>query len=440
MYEWVRSIWKRITMVKISLQRLNAVVGGKLLKLRTEKSNWMDTLPNAPVYPVLEEDIRCDVLVVGGGEAGSLAAYQLNQRGMDVVVVDKREIAHGSSSANTGLLQYANDKTLTSCMNTFGEARGLRFYKLCEEAVAALEVICRGLEIDPQYIKRDSLYMASCPEDAPALRHEYALLQRYGFRVKLLEEEEVACSFPFRKPLAIYSAGDAEINPYRFAQSLIYTVSRKGARIYQNTEVKFLKADAGGVVFKTLSGKTITAEHAVYAAGYETQDIKANPNAVMESTYAIATQPLESFPGWPGRCLLWETARPYLYIRTTADNRIVAGGMDEATGIAEERDRMLRHKSDLLLEAVGKLFPGLPPLRAEYSWAAAFGSTHDGLPLIGPQEGFPRCFFSMGYGGNGTAYSYIGSMIIADYIEKGSSADAELFRIDRPSRSRGVPV
>ena len=33
----------------------------------------------------------CDVLIVGGGPAGSSAAWQLSRHGLDVVVMDKAE-------------------------------------------------------------------------------------------------------------------------------------------------------------------------------------------------------------------------------------------------------------------------------------------------------------------------------------------------------------
>jgi glycine/D-amino acid oxidase-like deaminating enzyme len=207
--------------------------------------------------------------------------------------------------------------------------------------------------------------------------------------------------------------------------------------VFEQTEVRRSHRGEEATVFYTADNQRIEAEHAVFATGYETQEIKKNANAVMESSYAIATQPLADISGWPGRCLIWETARPYLYLRTTVDGRIVAGGFDEAILDAAERDACLPAKTERLLGEVRKLFPALTDLRAEYAWAATFGSTHDGLPLIGPQEGFPRCFFLMGYGGNGTVYSIIGAEIIADLIQKGEHPDAHLFRIDRPQRTMG---
>lgn len=405
------------------------------MKLWTSPSNWPDTLPDHPHYPQLAEPLVCDVLVIGGGMGGALMAYELVSRGMNVALVEKRSIAGGSSSANTGLIQCASDKSLTSCMHSFGAEAGLRFYTLSQEALRKLERVCTDLPLDTGFIRRESLYYASTEEDVPKLAEEYATLAKHGFPVRSLDREQVAEAYAFVKPAALIWEGDAEVNPFRLVHGLIAAAAAKGLRVYEQTEVRRSHEGEERAVFYTAGNQRIEAGHAVFATGYETQEIKANAQAILESSYAIATQPLADYPGWPGQCLIWETARPYLYLRTTVDGRIVAGGLDEATWDTAERDAHLPAKTEQLLAEVRRLFPGLPELRAEYSWAAAFGSTRDGLPLIGPQEGFPRSFFLMGYGGNGTVYSLFGAEIIADLIEKGAHPDAHLFRIDRPQRT-----
>lgn len=346
--------------------------------LKSGKLLWLDTLPSPPEYPQLDEDIRCEVLVIGGGEAGALCSYYLTEKQVDVVLIDRRQIGLGSTSANTGLLQFANDKSLTACMNTFGEADGVRYYKLCEQAIHALEQVTSRLEMNPDFKRRDSLYFASTQEDVPALMKEYLLLKKHGFKVTYMKPEEISQTFSFSKAGAIYSQGDAEINPYKLANALVKESVRNGMRVYQETEIVNQRFDNNQIIFTTKNRRRIIAQKAIIAAGYETQkQFKRNTNTVLESSFAIATQPVQEFSGWHNRCLIWETARPYLYIRTSADNRIIAGGLDEPTMDPTKRDVMLLHKRDLLLAEVQKLFPQIPDLRAEYYWGAVFGGTHD---------------------------------------------------------------
>jgi glycine/D-amino acid oxidase-like deaminating enzyme len=390
------------------------------------------TFPNPPAYPVLEEDLSCEVLVVGGGEAGSLISHKLHSQGVDTVMIDKRRIAGGSSSANTGLLQFENDKMLTACIHSFGEHKGVRLYRACSQAVGSLDRLVPTLDIDPDFTLRSSLYFASCPEDVVLLRAEYEALKQHGFQVEFWSGEDVARRYSFRKPAAMYSLGDAQVNPYKLVHSLTATSHRKGMRVYELTEVKRFFHGRGGPAVITANGRTIQARKIVFATGYETQEFRTNPNAYTDSAYAIVTQPLDpAFPGWFERSLIWETARPYLYMRTTADNRIICGGLDENTGIPEERDRRLKRKSELLIEALSELFPQYEELRAEFAWASFFMSTHDGYPLFGEQDGFPDCYFALGYGGNGTVCSALGAEIISELITKGYHPDTELFSFQR---------
>ncbi|HZG70136.1 MAG TPA: FAD-dependent oxidoreductase [Chondromyces sp.] len=408
------------------------------MDLSTGTLSWLETIPSPPSYPTLTEDLSCDVLVIGAGEAGSLCTYMLTEKGVKVVVVDKRSVGRGSTSANTGLLQFASDKTLTSCINTLGKEEGVRYYTLSLEAVKSIGTICSKLAFDPQFIPRESLYYASSEEDIPALKQEYETLKKYGFEVSYWDTEKIQKHYSFAKPGAIFSSGDAEINPYRFAHALIYTSHQNGAKVYEHTEIQRHTADKGGITFFTKDNKKIRAKKAIIAAGYEAQEIKKNPNAVLASSYAIATQPFEDFSGWHNRSLVWETARPYLYIRTTADNRIIVGGEDEPTNITAERDAMLLNKKEVLLNKLHELFPEYKDAKADYFWSATFGGTHDGLPLIGEQEEFPHCYFPLGYGGNGTVYSTIAAEILSEIIVNGSHPDADLFKFNRNPKASGV--
>lgn len=151
------------------------------MKLVSGQLPWEHTLPEPPVYPVLEEDITCDCLIVGGGMGGAMMSYRMSLSGADTVLIDKRTIGTGSSHANTGLLQIANDKSLTACMNTFGEENGVLFYKLCQQAMRAILALPGKLDIDPQIIERTSLLYASVPEDVDMLKQENENLIKHGF-------------------------------------------------------------------------------------------------------------------------------------------------------------------------------------------------------------------------------------------------------------------
>lgn len=63
-------------------------------------------------YPPLRADTSCDVVVIGAGITGSMLAHRLTADGHKVIVIDRRDICTGSTSASTALLQYEIDITL----------------------------------------------------------------------------------------------------------------------------------------------------------------------------------------------------------------------------------------------------------------------------------------------------------------------------------------
>lgn len=397
------------------------------MDLKSGSLLWMDTLKQAKSYPGVTENVTCDVVVVGGGVSGAIISRELIEAGIDTVLVDKRKIGHGSTSANTGLLQFSNDKTLTSCIETYGEEHGLRYYQLCLAGIDKVEALAQECTIEPEFIRRDSLYFASSEQDTSLLQAEYKTLKKHGFCVDYMDRSDVERSFSFSKPGAIYSKGDAEVNPLKLSIGLIEANVKKGLRVFEATEVVDHHEDEGEVTLLVKGDYTIRAKFVVYATGYEAQQLKRNRNALLETSFAIATEPVTHFPGWKNRCLIWETARPYLYARTTADNRMIIGGLDEPYIKKDERERHLRSKRDHLLRSLLSLFPDLEGVNVDYYWGAVFGNTHDGYPIIGPQPEFPRSFFALNYGGNGTVYCTIAGELIRNFIVKGEHPDAPIF-------------
>lgn len=48
------------------------------MKLISGQLPWENTLLQPPVYPVLNEDITCDCLIVGGGMGGATMSYRMS--------------------------------------------------------------------------------------------------------------------------------------------------------------------------------------------------------------------------------------------------------------------------------------------------------------------------------------------------------------------------
>ncbi|MEH6938547.1 FAD-dependent oxidoreductase [Bacillus sp. JJ664] len=389
---------------------------------------WPTTFPHSHAeYRPLEENIECDYVIVGSGVSGAQSAYFLSKTGASVVLVDKRKIAHGSTIVNTGLIQYINDKPLTACIDSFGKEVGVRFYRLCLEAVKGIEEITKNLEIDANFIRRKSLYFASDQTGKEMIESEYKVLVENGFPVEKFSKEDIKNKYQIEKESALFTSNDAELSPFKYVHGILQYVIKRDVRVFSETEVKSLIGTKNGVELFTDRHVTIKAKKVIFAGGYESLELKKDKNAVLSSTYAIVTEACLKNEAWHENSLIWETARPYLYFRTTTDGRIIVGGKDEYTINPEQRDAMLHHKKDQLLKSLIELYPKYKDVKIEYYWTGLFGSTHTGLPMIREYPEYPNCYFLMGFGGSGMIYSYILAKIIYDLITSGYNPDAHIF-------------
>jgi glycine/D-amino acid oxidase-like deaminating enzyme len=188
----------------------------------------------------------------------------------------------------------------------------------------------------------------------------------------------------------------------------------------------------GSLVLTTDRQTRVYAERVVLALGYEVPPSLRHDLVKLVSTYAVITEPLDEFPGWEDRCLIWETARPYRYARSTVDGRVILGGEDEPFRDPARRDRLLPEKGRNLAKHLHALFPDLEAEPA-FVWTGTFGETEDGLPYVGEHPRLPGVLFALGYGGNGITFGAIAANLIRDCCQGRPNPDLELFRLDRES-------
>ncbi len=381
-------------------------------------------------YPSLRRDVSCDAVVIGGGITGALVAVHLAEAGVKTLVLDKRDIGTGSTSASTALLQYEIDVPLRELIKKAGPAAATRSYELCRQAIGKLERLTARLRIDCGFEQKPSLFLARHQREIPELREEFQLRRKLGIDLQFLDAAAVRKRFPFSRPAALFSMDGGQIDPHRLTHGLLAAGRRAGLEVCDRTEMTRLEQTRRGVRVTTQHGWTITARRAVIAAGFESKVLLKGEAGTLKSTYALISEPLPPIPGWHQRCLIWESGSPYLYLRTTAEGRVIVGGEDEDFVNAKRRDALISKKTRGLVKKFGRLFPDVS-LEVAYAWAGTFGETKDGLAYIGVHPRFSHTYFALGYGGNGITFSLIAAEIIRDSFLGRKNRDALLFRFGR---------
>jgi glycine/D-amino acid oxidase-like deaminating enzyme len=385
-------------------------------------------------FPQLQEDVRCDVAVIGGGISGALIADELAAHGHDVVVVEERDVGWGSSAASTALLQYEIDTPMIDLAKRYGEDDAALAYRACADAIHQLQSLAGDIR-DVDFARMHSVYYASRRHHVPDVRDEMALRKKHGFEVSWLEPEALMADYGIRAPGAILSQLAARIDPYRMAYRLLARLEKRGTGVFDRTRIERLETHARGVTLHTAQGAQIRAGHVVFAAGYASQHWLDQHVADNRSSYAFITDPLDADTlGALGETMVWESARPYLYLRSTGDGRLLVGGEDDAVDIPSRRDARVQKKAQRLVQKVARAIPGLE-LKPAFAWAGTFAETEDGLPFFGAhaQHG-SRVQFAMAYGGNGITYSMLGAGLIRALIQRRKHPLAALFSFDRLDR------
>ncbi len=403
-------------------------------ELYTGSLYWPGTSNETKSFAPLQRNAKTQVLVIGGGMSGTICSYVFVNSGLSVTMVERGEVAGGSTSANTGLLQFSNDIMLSKLSKQIGLKAASAFYLACRDAVRTIGDIAAALPADVGFKARSSLYFASSEQDLPMLRDEYEAMKTCGLDVDLWEPEMIERHFPFRKSGAIVTRGDAEINPYRFVNMMANTAAEAGLNIHEQTDiVSHERLPGGGHLLRTADGFEIEAEHVVYAIGYEPEELRGQLiKAELNRSYAIVTEPQKNLASWHQRFLLWETARPYLYMRTTPGNRIIVGGLDEEVEEPLHSAAGRHRRGRKLLEQLHALFPGVQGSIA-FEWSATFGESRDGLPFIGQDPQCSTVYYCLGYGGNGTVYSTIAAKLLRDLIKGERHPLTEIVQLSRPS-------
>jgi glycine/D-amino acid oxidase-like deaminating enzyme len=380
-----------------------------------------------PRFGKLDEDLKVDVLIVGGGLSGTLCAHVLSSAGLSVAVVERNKLGSGSTAVQTGLLMYKSDRMLCELACEIGEEKAVRFYRMCLEAMGKLNSIGDELGEASEYRLRDSIYYASSEKDAEKLRREYDLLSKHGFPVEYLGREELKRRYSVEKACALRTWRDAEINPLKFSTELVKKNIRSGVRYYEDTEADL--GSVGGGSVRTADGRVITSDYIVLATGYSELYTAVRDKCSITRTYAFCSEPVDG-ELWRDEVMVWETKMPYLYFRTTSDRRIIGGGLDEELDFLERDEEKVSAKAAMVASEIEAIFPHLN-IKVSHTWNALFGTSADGMPFLGRDPEDPRLFYLLGYEGNGTCYSMAGSTIIKKLILGEDSQYHDIVRVDR---------
>ena len=401
------------------------------MKLKSNEPFWLVKNGILNSYPSLRENISVDIIIVGGGITGSLIAHQCIKDGYKTAVVDRREIANGSTSATTSMLQYEIDLKLYELIDLIGEKAAVASYKACYKSIDDLEKIVKDIKSDCGFKRKESLYFAAFKKDVPSLKKEYEARKKYGIDVKWLESDEIEEQFDLKTSFGgILSKQGGSIDAFKLAHDLLAYNHKKGLQIFDKNNIEKVEYTSSNVTITTEYGFQIKAKKIIYCNGFESVELIKDKFVNLLSTYAMVGEIYEDDQKKLNDTLFWNTAEPYIYMRTTDDGRLLIGGEDEDFVNPEKRDKLIEKKSEKLRKYLKKILPNYD-FRTDFNWAGTFGETKDGLPYIGKHPDFKNTLFVLGFGGNGITFSVIGMELISELLKNKSPELCDYFKFRR---------
>lgn len=376
-----------------------------------------------------------DVVIVGGGAVGTAIAYFLAQRQVDVCLVERGDIASGTTSA------AANGVALQT------KPPGPK-QELARASVRLYHQLVERLEGDIEFLNQGSLLVAETEEEMALVVQKSKKAIKAGLPIKLLSAEQTRRMLPSLAPHVVGSAycrEDATVNPYLTAFVFAQNARRLGATLLPKTAVTGIERHGGKISSVVTTRGRIATEKVVCACGAWSAMLAK----MVDVEVPIEPRKGELFVTAPGppvmrgivisASYLLSKAMPQgadkrqmtagVYAAQAKRGNLVVGSTREFAGY--DRSSTVRGMYKLVEQTV-RLMPIVGKLHILRFYGGLRPSTPDGMPIIGPVRQQAGFFMASGHEGDGVALSPITGHSIACYITGDwPLLDLSPFRLER---------
>jgi glycine/D-amino acid oxidase-like deaminating enzyme len=372
--------------------------------------------------------MKTDVLIVGGGLAGSATAYYLAREGVAVTLIERGSLNGRASGANAGSIHvqipYPEYVELGP-----GWARGFApVLPMMRDSVAMWAGLGKELGTDLEVALTGGLLVAETEAQLRIVAEKAALERAHGIETRMLGRDELRALAPYVSPRMIGAAfceGEGKANPLKAGPAFAAAARRLGATILPDTPLLALAKDRAGYCGQTSAGP-IHARRVVNAAGAEAAAI----GRMLGLELAIDGFPLQVSVTEPVAPLvghLLYSAAGKLTLKQRANGTCLIGGGWPSRRRGDGSLALNPASFAANLATATATVPALAGARIARSWPAIVNGTADWRPLLGEAPGHPGFFLQL-FPWMGFTAGPIAARVIADLV-LGRKPPVELARI-----------
>lgn len=398
---------------------------------------WHETGGAAPADEgPLAEHIDTDIVVIGAGYTGLSCAYFLAQKyGRRVHVLEANQLGWGCSGRNGSFMRPAIGRLWWwQYVQKYGVEQAQVLFKHASAAIGTMRELLALAPFDCDKTSEGWLRVAHNAEAVQQLRRERETMARlFNYEVPLLDQAQLAAhghggceAFG-----ALHYPDGFAAHPLKVVYALAALAQSAGVKIHTRSPVIGMHMHQGKHRVQTPLAE-VRAEHLVMATnGYSTEHlhplIKSRLMPVLSSI--VVTQPLSpeqrQQAAFNTTDIVTDTRRLLCFYRLLPDGRLLLGSRGAITENAKNNERVRTE----LLAAIGKKFPALKGVQADYFWSGWVALTMDSMPRIysttsamaGEAASAGTISYAMGYNGSGTTAAVYCGRLLADHLGGGAT-------------------
>lgn len=357
-------------------------------------SLWIDTTPKTD-YPELESDPGFfDVVVVGGGITGVVAAYRLGRTGRKVALVERGRILEWTTGGTTAKLSAQHYLIYDHLTRRHGAQVARAFAEANSTGIDEIEQLAGELSVDCEFSRRPSYVFSGDPGKRAEFEAEVEAAGRLGLPAHL----DDAIELPFDSEVAVRFDDQAQFHPRKFLLRLAEDFVSEGGKIFEGTTATAISPGEPNRVV-TDRGELV-ADVVIQASGepFWRKEI-LDGRMWTKMSYALAVE-LEDPTGYPEGMYI-TTDRPLRSIRSaTYFDRpvLIFGGESHEYAADQDEDRHYRN----LEKDVRSRFRVRTII---CRWLAGDFMPYDRIPFIGPDPEYPSIYVATGYRAWGLAWA-----------------------------------